>query len=245
MHSVSPATCKVAGKEGSKFTARKALGILWPTKLFESKGGVGRPARKEEISTVKVGGESHTGVIRDSRFGCPSGCLELFEDIYVSVALQTNLADSASASRPEEVEEWLRAGRQRCALKHTMNEDAEGEISWTLATTQHKAGQPQEHSKAETKRNITTRTKPHRKPFTRRTRTTWTRSGARPCPSRGIQASEGLVERLARLAKDRRGRSRARGLGARAQVITRARATGRPRAANVLARSLPVAVAAL
>jgi hypothetical protein len=73
----------VDGSQGSSMSARRHLGVLWPAKVFEA--AVGRPPKKDEITKISLAGETFTGVIRDRAVGCPTGCIELFDDKFTMV----------------------------------------------------------------------------------------------------------------------------------------------------------------
>eukprot|EP00969_Alexandrium_andersonii_P095861 4233309-Alexandrium_andersonii.AAC.1 len=65
----------ISSTAGRQIEAKKALGILWPSKLFEKEKG--RQPKKEELSTWKISGETVVGVLRDPAHGNPPGTYQL------------------------------------------------------------------------------------------------------------------------------------------------------------------------
>ena len=85
--------------------------MLWPPKVFEKEAG--RKPSKQELSKVTVAGKNFVGVIRDRSHGCPTGCVELFDDRFSRLRQKTNLANSESATRGDECSDWFKAGMQK------------------------------------------------------------------------------------------------------------------------------------
>jgi hypothetical protein len=130
----------VDASEGSGLSARRHLGVLWPSKIFEKEAG--RKPSKQELSKVTVAGETFVGVIRDHALGVPTGCVELFDDRFSSLRQKTNLANSESATRSDECSDWFKAGMQKMKVNLSQTEATDsggvGSIKLSLGASKNR-----------------------------------------------------------------------------------------------------------
>ena len=128
----------VVGIEGSKLELRKNLGVLRPPHIFERPEHVGRPPMKDELRKLTMNGETYCGVIRDSKHGCPTGCIEITDIQFASVEMETGLADTETATRKDECDDWFKAGKQRLQMNSSESKSKEGLDIIKLGTNKRK-----------------------------------------------------------------------------------------------------------
>jgi len=70
-----------------------SMGVLWPPAVY--KHDVGRSPPRSEMRRIRHNGEIYVGIIRDTKFGCPTGSQE--GNNITAVALGLGVSEPASS----------------------------------------------------------------------------------------------------------------------------------------------------
>lgn len=75
-----------------------------------------RPPNCEEITKITLCAETFVGIVRAAELGCPTSCIELYDGRTASIKSQTYLVDNDTASHDNEVDDRMKAGRQKLKI---------------------------------------------------------------------------------------------------------------------------------